>query len=103
MDVEVTGGNLTIEDISVAEGFTGSLAVGKTTDEYGSLTGGTFNYDPTEDIAAGYLVKASNGRYTVVAPAAMIGAVGYETLQDAMDAAQDGDTVTVLADMRRLR
>ncbi|MBQ6337908.1 MAG: right-handed parallel beta-helix repeat-containing protein [Kiritimatiellae bacterium] len=52
--------------------------------------------------AAGYGMKGVAGKdgwYTPFDPVAEIDGMFYETLQDAFDAAQDGETVTLLADV----
>lgn len=64
------------------------------------ITGGTFNSDPTDYLAAGYFAADNgNGTWTVDGPyVARIGATGYTTLQAAVDAAQSGATITILSD-----
>ena len=74
-----------------------------------SISGGTFNgFDPANNLAEGTgtaftapgytSVANANGTYGVVAGVAQIGAKAYATLADAVAAAQDGDTITLLSD-----
>ena len=66
------------------------------------ITGGTFDTDPTNYVAAGYeAVKNGNGTWTVVpanSAVAEIGTTKYATLKAAFDAAQNDDTITLLRD-----
>ena len=74
-----------------------------------SISGGTFNgFDPANNLAEGTgtaftapgytSVANADGTYGVVAGVAQIGAKAYATLADAVAAAQDGDTITLLSD-----
>ena len=65
------------------------------------VSGGTFDFDPSAYLAADYTaVNNGDGTWTVNSDyAAKIGDVKYATLEDAVEAAQDGDTVTLLADV----
>ena len=73
-----------------------------------AISGGTFvgfdlNVSPegegTSYLAPGYApVDNGNGTYGVVAGVAQIGTKAYATLADAVAAAQDGDTITLLSD-----
>ncbi len=72
-----------------------------------SIKGGTFGHDyshspegeGTSYLAPGYAPTANaDGTYGVVAGVAQIGTKAYATLADAVAAAQDGETVTLLAD-----
>ena len=77
------------------------------------VKGGTFkNFDPSNNISegegtnfvpAGYAVTAvengSDTLYTVSQAVAQIGTKAYANLQAAIDAAQDGETVTLLTDI----
>ena len=79
------------------------------------VKGGTFkNFDPSNNIsegegtnfvAAGYAVTAvengSDTLYTVSQAVAQVGTKAYATLADAVAAAQDGDTVQLLADVEQ--
>ena len=59
-----------------------------------------FSDAEADGVPAGYaLVEDGEGLYQIVAAVAQIGTKGYETLQDAVDAAADGDTITLLADV----
>lgn len=79
------------------------------------VKGGTFkNFDPSNNIcegegtnfvAAGYAVTAvengSDTLYTVSQAVAQVGTKAYASLQAAIDAAQDGETVTLLTDVEQ--
>lgn len=62
-----------------------------------NISGGNFNADPSAYVEDGYVVVVENGTYTVTA-VARIGEVMYATLQAAVEAAEDGQTVTLLTD-----
>lgn len=83
-ELTVTGGN-----------FTGSIMVtsGATT----SITGGTFSSDVSAYVAEGYV--QNNGTVEQLGETNAVAEVGdtyYKTLADAVAAAKDGDTVTLL-------
>jgi hypothetical protein len=61
-----------------------------------TITGGTFDFDPTSLLGDNYVAEQDNGRYTVKHIVAKIGSTNYDSLQAAIDAAQDGETVTLL-------
>lgn len=87
-DISISGGNYT-------------AWVGTWGNQTGFISGGNFATDPTEYCAAGYIGKANgDNTYSVVTGAyvAQIGTTKYETLEEAIAAAQDGETVTLLAD-----
>ena len=64
------------------------------------ITGGTFNSDPSSFVAEGYKVVENNGRWTIaIDPVAKIGETEYATLEAAAEAAENGDTITVLKDV----
>lgn len=68
-----------------------------------SITGGTFNSDVTKYVAAGYVCeKQSDGSYKVSpgASVAQIGSTVYPNLAAAITAAKNGDTITLLADVK---
>ena len=79
------------------------------------VKGGTFkNFDPSNNIcegegtnfvAAGYAVTAvengSDTLYTVSQAVAQVGTKAFASLQAAIDAAQDGETVTLLSDIEQ--
>ena len=64
------------------------------------ITGGTFKFDPSQFVQRGCIVENNNGVYTIKDKpvVAKIGDVEYKTLQDAVDAVQDGETITLVAD-----
>ena len=62
-----------------------------------SICGGNFNVNPSRYVEAGYLASEANGIYTVAKAVAKIGDVYYATIQAAINAAQNGDTVVILA------
>ncbi len=76
-----------------------------TFDENGKVTGGTFEvFDST--IAASTIlapglqwVANANGTYSVFEPVCQIGDTPYPSLQAALDAATEGDTITLLKDI----
>lgn len=91
-ELTVTGGN-----------FTGSIMVtsGATT----SITGGTFSSDVAAYAATGYKAVKLNGKTVVVvdtADTAVAELSGYKftTVQNAIDAATDNDTVKLLSNVR---
>ena len=74
-----------------------------------SINGGTFNgFDPANNLAEGTgtaftapgytSVANADGTYGVVAGVAQVGTKVFASLQAAIDAAQDGETVTLLTD-----
>ena len=74
-----------------------------------TIAGGTFNgFDPANNLAEGTgttftapgyaSVANTDGTFGVVAGVAQIGTKAYATLADAVAAAQDGDTITLLSD-----
>ncbi len=66
-----------------------------------SITGGTFTVDPSAYVAPGYMAVQSGGTWTVqYMGVAKIGNTGYATLQAAVDAAQNGDTIDILQDIQ---
>ena len=69
------------------------------------VTGGTYNVDPTHYHGETHypycykVVKNEDATYSVVyAPAVVIGDEGYESLTDAVNAAKEGDIITVIED-----
>jgi hypothetical protein len=66
-----------------------------------TVKGGAFNSDPTDYVPAGYGITEADGIYTVapLTGVAAIGHVAYETFDAAVAAAQDGDTIVLLADV----
>ena len=65
-----------------------------------AVSGGTFSSAVASDLCAeGYApVANTDGTYSVGVPVAQIGGTVYTSLQAAIDAAQDGETVTLLTD-----
>lgn len=65
------------------------------------VKGGTFDFDPTAYLADLHVAHDNgDGTWTVVSSAvAKIGETEYATLQAAINAAQDGDTITLLQDV----
>ena len=62
-----------------------------------TIKGGYFTYDVTDYCADGYICSYANGLYNVTASAvAKIGDTTYPTLAAAVEAAQDGATITIL-------
>ena len=104
--VNVQGGTFstTDEDAEAVGSYTESAANPEVT---GFISGGTFSGDVPEDYidTTDKAVIESGGKTYVVEEAAtenkvaFIDATYYETLEDAIDAAQAGDTVTLLADI----
>ncbi len=74
----------------------------KNKDLYGGITvyGGSYEHDPSAFVAEGYRAEEVNGRYEVVAIdyVAEVDGVKYETLLEAVDAATDGQIITLLTD-----
>ena len=68
-----------------------------------AVSGGTFSSAVASDLCAeGYAPTANaDGTYSVGAPVAQIGGKTYASLQAAIDAAQDGETVTLLGDVEQ--
>ena len=62
------------------------------------ITGGEFSFDPSEFVAPGYPVIENNGIYTIgeYTPVAKIGNVEYGSLQAAVEAVLDGETITLI-------
>ncbi len=63
------------------------------------ISGGTFTVNPSEYVASGYVVRKGGDLYEVVEAVAKIDDTYYATLQDAIDAAEAGDIIKVLADI----
>ncbi len=88
-----------------------NLSVTETTATVGSVSGGSFVLStPTAKVTAtegtvdvypgiaGYAVVYRNGSYVLIVPVAQIGDTPYESLEAALAAADDGDTVKLLKD-----
>ena len=67
------------------------------------VCGGNFNFNPTQWLSDDYTVKANDGNYTVERKpdVAKIGEDGYTSIQKAVAAAQNGDTVLFVADVEQ--
>ena len=68
-----------------------------------AVSGGTFSSAVASDLCAeGYApVANADGTYSVAVPVAQIGGTVFTSLQAAIDAAQDGDTVQLLGDVEQ--
>lgn len=62
------------------------------------ITGGTFKYDPTANLADGYITVAENGNYVVYKAVAAIDETKYKSIEDAIEAVGTSATITVLCD-----
>ena len=91
--MNITGGNYYTGDATFCDIDATSVAP--------VISGGTFDFDPTAYLAADYTaVNNGDGTWTVNSDyAAKIGDVKYATLEDAVEAAQDGDTIVLLSDI----
>ena len=89
------------EDAIVISGGAFDGVICYETPTQGFVKGGTFKSDVTAYCADGFTCNANaDGTYgVVVAPVAKIGSVEYASLQDAINAAQVGDTIVLLADV----
>ena len=64
------------------------------------VCGGNFNFNPTQWLSDDYKAIEKDGKYYVVdGNAAKIGETKYATLQEAVDAAENGATVTFISDI----
>ncbi len=90
-NVQIAGGTFSYA------GSSGSLLLGTTANA--SITGGTFvKLDPSKGLAANAAaVNDGNNTYTVIEYVAELNGTKYETLEVALNAAAEGDTVTVLS------
>ena len=102
--VKISGGTFTSKS---GEAFKAYTWENKTESEFGksdviTVSGGTFSNEIPRDYCAEGLTssKNSDGTYTVkdITYAAEVGGVKYETVNEAITAANNGDTVTLLAD-----
>ena len=77
--------------------YTGSYAIASDNAQL-SITNGTFSSSPENYVKNGYKAENSNGTWTVSAesPVAQIGDKQYASLEDAINAASSGDTITML-------
>lgn len=102
--VTITGGTFNGAEADLY--VTSEGGKGTTTNRIIAIAGGTFDHNPDATyIATGYVAKDNNnGTWTVsektnVTLVAQVGVNKYETLADALAAAKNGDTVTVLDDV----
>lgn len=125
-DVDITGnvmavnydGGKTIPTVSITGGkITGEVQKGEyknnsivltdpdATSSDISITGGTFSTNPGKYIADGYLADKTEDGYQIIKEGdatenvALVGKTYYPTLKEAIDAAEAGDTVTLLKDI----
>ena len=91
--LKVEGGSLNVTKWTVTEAATNA-------DSSIAVSGGTFTATVPEAYCAdGFaLVANADGTYGVVAGVAQIGSKAYVSLADAVAAAKDGDTITLLSD-----
>ncbi|MBR3883742.1 MAG: hypothetical protein IKJ31_03180, partial [Bacteroidaceae bacterium] len=89
------------EDAIVISGGAFDGVICYETPAQGFVKGGTFKSDVTAYCTDGFTCKENaDGTYGVVAaPVAKIGSVEYVSLQDAINAVQAGDTITLLSDV----
>lgn len=98
------GSTLVIQDGDFSGGTAYTLNLWSGT---ATISGGTYDQDPytrndtgKEILSDGKAVKNNgNGTYTIVDAVAKIGTKGYAALQAAFDAATEGQTVTLMADL----
>ena len=90
-----SGATVVINGGNFSGGKNKTLSVGGTLTVYG----GTFDQNPIAFVADGYCVVAENGSYTVALAYAKIGNNGYPTLEAALKAAQDGNTIVLVRDI----
>ena len=102
--VTITGGTFNGAEADLY--VTSDSGKGTTANRIIAIAGGTFDHNPDATyIATGYVAKDNNnGTWTVsektnVTLVAQVGVNKYETLADALAAAKNGDTVTVLDDV----
>ena len=125
-DVDITGnvmavnydGGKTIPTVSITGGkITGEVQKGEyknnsivltdpdATSSDISITGGTFSTNPGKYIADGYLADKTEDGYQIIKEGdttenvALVGKTYYPTLEEAIDAAEKGDIVTLLKDI----
>ncbi|MGN0180636.1 MAG: dockerin type I domain-containing protein, partial [Monoglobaceae bacterium] len=94
------GGTIEIKDGN----FVGNVGIGSGNPSKITMYGGTYDVEPNAEwLAEGKVVftvqDGEKTRYKVGDPVAQIGETKYGSLSDALDAAQDGDTVTLLSDV----
>ena len=92
--VAISGGTFTSVNAAAVGSYNSNGGVRQT----GFITDGTYSSDPSDLLAEGYSAEAGQGMYTIVTPAAEAGGVKYATLAAAINAADSGETVTLLRD-----
>ena len=99
--LKISGGTFTAGGNHAAiEQMGGSTSIGDI-----SITGGTFSTNPGKYIADGYLADKTEDGYQIIKEGdatenvALVGKTYYPTLKEAIDAAEAGDTVTLLKDI----
>ena len=102
--VSITGGSFVSENANAVASYTAGLEGVSAMDDF--IAGGTFDSDVSSFLATGYELNVSeDGGYSVAIDpeqnvfTASVGGVGYASLADAIDAADYGDVVTLLADV----
>ena len=90
------GAKVTIEGGDFSNGKNATLGVTGTM----IVTGGTFDQDPSAYLAQGYITKynETTSRYEVFKGVAKIENEYFASIQDAIDAAQNNDVITVISD-----
>ncbi len=104
--IAITGGTFTAKDDNAAikaytwDSSTKQESAFDNSAKTVAVSGGTFSSAIVSDLCAeGYApVANADGTYSVGVPVAQIGGTVFTSLQAAIDAAQDGETVTLLAD-----
>ena len=104
--VAITGGTFTAKDDNAAikayawDSATKQESAFDNSAKTVAVSGGTFSSAVASDLCAeGYApVANTEGTYSVGVPVAQIGGTAFTSLQAAIDAAQDGETVTLLTD-----
>ncbi len=101
--VSISGGTFVSINGAAVTSYAGYKGETPDTAATGFITGGNFSSDPSEYLAYGYsVVENEDTTYTVVAldPVAQIGDDVFYTLADAVKAAGEGDTITMLASIQ---
>ena len=107
--VNITGGTFTAKDANAAikaytwDSSTKQESAFDNSAKTVAVSGGTFSSAVASGLCAeGYApVANADGTYSVGVPVAQIGTKTYASLQAAIDAAQAGDTVTLLSDVEQ--
>lgn len=104
--IAITGGTFTAKDDNAAiKAYTWDSATKQESDFDNSaktvaVSGGTFSSAVSADLCAEGCTPIANtdGTHSVASGVAYVAGKGFDTLQAAIDAAQDGETVTLLTD-----